>query len=142
MPPRTVYLPRLLGLFMVIVSAACLIRSDLTVATTFAVIRSAPLILLFAMLTLAAGLAILLYLGPRPVSASPRPVGAGPWLVVTIIGWGLTIKGIALLLVPQRDWIAVLEAIQYRTIFVVIILIPLCLGLYLSWAGFRSTDPT
>ena len=62
--------------------------------------------------------------------------GALP-VIVTLIGWLALIKGLLLLFLSPE---AVLGGLQYEQLFYMYAAIALILGVYLTYAGFRSTS--
>jgi len=78
-------------------------------------------------LTFAAGLAIVL---GHNVWGDPAAA------VVSLFGWMMTIKGVALLLVPAAGWTALLGAMHYPAHSGVYTIIPAMAGAYLTYAGF------
>jgi len=90
-------------------------------------VRSAGAIVVFGMLTFASGLAIVL--GHNDWSNNPAQV-------VSLLGWLMTIKGAALLLIPATGWKAFLSAVHYPSHPVLDTIIPGLVGAYLIYAGF------
>ena len=78
MRPLTLFLARLLGLFFIIVSLAMLVRKDVMLASITALVHDRPLLLVFGMVILAAGLAMVLAHNVWSGGALP--------IVVTLIG--------------------------------------------------------
>ena len=56
--------------------------------------------------------------------------------VVSLLGWMMTIKGAALLLVPAAGWTALLGAMHYPSHSGVYTIIPGLAGAYLTYSGF------
>src|SRR6516165_3884745 len=56
--------------------------------------------------------------------------------VVSLLGWMMTIKGAALLLVPAAGWTALLGAMHCPSHSGVYTIIPALAGAYLTYAGF------
>ncbi len=103
-------------------------QASVEVLTAFA--HNPPLLWLFGMLFLIAGLGIVL--GHNVWSGGALPV------IVTIIGWGTLIRGLLLLfLSPEAIW-ALFRTIRYEQLFYVYVVISLVLGAYLTYGGFRA----
>jgi hypothetical protein len=129
----TVYLARLIGLFTVLLVAALLIRGSAVVEAAMA---DGPLMLTYAMISLALGLAMIF--GHNVWSGGALPV------VVTLVGWLILAKGLLLLFLTPEPLTRLFERMQYQYgEHVYLYLAPaLVIGLYLTWAGFtRPTSP-
>src|SRR6516164_7197336 len=97
MSPRTRFLSKLIGLYLILISVAMAIHKQATVDTMNALVRNAPELLVTGMIAVAAGLAIVL--GHNVWSGGARPV------IVTLTGWLVLIKGVLLLfLSPQGTY--------------------------------------
>jgi hypothetical protein len=128
--PRTVYLSRLFGLFLLVLVAAEITQRATLAATAVELASSPGLLLLTGMLTLVAGLAIVL--------------GHNVWrggamaVVVTIFGWLLLLKGVALVVIPPGAWGGIVEASGFARLYAWYGVLPLAAGVYLTFAGFRA----
>lgn len=127
MSQLTVFLARLLGLFTVLIIAAMLLRGSVMVDAALA---NQPVMLTYGMISLALGLAMVL--GHNIWSGGALPV------VVTLVGWLILAKGLALLLVPPEAMTRFYSHMQYRENFNFYLLPSLVIGLYLTWAGFTE----
>ena len=130
MSPLTIFLGKLLGLYCIIVALALMARKQNTIAAINALIRNPPLLLLTEVLGLAAGLALVL--GHNVWSGGALPV------VITLLGWLMTIRGAVLLALPQDAVMKLFEALRYEKLFHVYMTGTLVLGLFLSFAAFRA----
>jgi len=131
MSPRTTFLSRLLGLYCVLVALAMLVRGRATVDTVTALLHNQPLLLILGVLTLFAGLAIVLC--HNVWSGGPLPV------IVTLIGSITLIKGLLFLfLSPDAQVNLFLGGLRYGQLYYLYVAITLALGIYLTYAGFRS----
>lgn len=92
-------------------------------------IHDRPLLLVLGMITLVAGLALVL--AHNIWSGGALPV------VVTLIGWITLIRGIVLLLVPPEALAMFVQKIDIERNFYVPAVITLVLGFYLTYKGFR-----
>jgi hypothetical protein len=127
MPTLTTYLARLIGLSTVLLVAALLIRGN---ALIMATVSDVPVMLVYALFSLVAGLAMIL--GHNVWSGGTLPV------IVTSVGWLIFAKGLVLLLVTPESLIPFLERMQqHYPLYVVPALI---IGLYLTYAGFAAPN--
>ena len=98
----TIYLARLIGLSAVVLAAALLVRGN---ALIMATVADGPVMVVYAVFSLAAGLAIIL--GHNVWSGGTLPV------IVTLVGWLIFAKGLVLLLVTTETLALLLERMQY-----------------------------
>ena len=101
MSTLTIYLARLIGLSAVLLVAALLIRGNSLIMATVA---DGPVVLVYAIVSLAAGLAIIL--GHNVWSGGTLPV------IVTLVGWLIFAKGLVLLLVTPETLTPLLERMR------------------------------
>jgi len=123
----TVFLARFIGLFTVLLVAGLLVRGS---ATVEAAVTDAPVMLVYALISLAAGLAVIL--GHNVWSGGALPV------VVTVVGWLMLAKGLVLLLVTPETMKQLLGGMHYGEHYYLYLLPALAIGLYLSFAGFTA----
>lgn len=126
----TVFLARLIGLFAVLVVVAFLVRGSAMIQTAVA---SGPAMLVFAMISLAIGLAMIL--GHNVWSGGALPV------VVTLVGWLVLAKGLLLLLLTPEALSRVFERMHYGEHSYLYFAPALVIGVYLTWAGFTVSPP-
>ena len=126
----TVFLARFIGLFTVVLVVALLVRGSATVA---AAVADAPVMLVYAIISLAAGVAMIL--GHNVWSGGALPV------VVTLVGWLILAKGLMLLLVTPDALQQIFDHMQYGEHYYLYLAPSLVLGLYLTWAGFTAPSP-
>jgi hypothetical protein len=131
MSSRTIFLSRLLGLFMLAVSLALFLRRREVLEIMTAMMGNAPLLLVVSLAALAAGLAMVL-------SHNIWSGGALP-IVVTLLGWIILLRGLVLLLLPHEMIVRLFEMVNFPDFFTVYAAIPLMLGLYLTFAGFTAS---
>lgn len=129
MTPRTRYLSRLLGILLLILVAAAWTQPDLMAVIAPAMLDQPGVLFVSGMLTLVAGLAIILGHNAWRTAADA---------MISFLGWAMTLKGAALLLVPPSGWVALLGAMHYPSHSVVYTIVPAAAGLYLTYAGFFS----
>jgi hypothetical protein len=95
-----------------------------------AAVAEDPVMLIYAIQSLAIGLAIIL--GHNVWSGGALPA------VVTLVGWLICAKGLLLLFVPHEFLLGLLERLQYGEHYTLSILPSLMIGLYLTYAGFTA----
>ncbi|HYM69020.1 MAG TPA: hypothetical protein VEZ44_05440 [bacterium] len=132
MSPRTVFLSRLIGLYCVLVVLPMATHRQATVETVTALVHTPPLLLIAGWLALIAGLAMVL--GHNVWSGGALPV------VVTLVGWVTLIRGLLVLFLPPAAEVGVFAGLHYEQLFYVYLTVPLLLGVYLTYSGFRSTS--
>lgn len=131
MPRLTVFLARLIGLFTVLVVAALLVRGT---AMVEAAVASAPIMLTYAIISLAIGLAMIL--GHNVWSGGAMPV------VVTLVGWLICAKGLLLLFLTPEALTHLYARMHYSDYNYLYLFPSLAIGLYLVWAGFKAQTQT
>ena len=126
----TVFLGRLLGLYLIAIAVAMLASRRRALATLDEMARSGPWMLFSGMVATAAGLAIVL--------------GHNVWtdgalaVVVTLFGWAALLKGVSLLLVPPEQMAAAYKGLGFERFFYVWIGAVLVLGLLIPLDAFAS----
>ena len=128
MPRLTVFLARFIGLFTVLLMAAFLLRGS---AVVEAAIADRPLMLTYGIISLAAGLAMIL--GHNIWSGGLLPV------VVTLVGWLILAKGLLLLFLTPEAVTRLFKGMQYSEHMYFYLAPSLMIGLYLTWAGFAAS---
>jgi len=128
MKPLSVYLGRLLGLFTLITSFWLLTERQNTLSTIPALLGDRPAMVIFAIIALASGLAIVL--AHNIWSGGVLPI------LVTLIGWVMLIRGVLFLFLPPEATLRILAAMQFERFFYIYLAIPFVLGLSLSYLAF------
>ena len=123
----TVFLASTIGLFMVVLVAALLVRGSAIIEASVA---DGPIMLIYAIVSLAMGIAMVL--GHNVWSGGALPV------VVTLVGWLILAKGVLLLLLPPDAVLLTLDQMRYAEHSNLYLAPALALGLYLTWAGFTA----
>ncbi|MGO9418418.1 hypothetical protein [Roseiarcus sp.] len=126
----TIYLGRLLGLYLVAISGGMLANRRRTLATLDEMAQSGPWMLFSGMVATAAGLAVVL--GHQVWSGGALPV------VVTLVGWAALLKGVTLLLVPAASIAAAYKAIGFERFFPVWMVAVLAAGLWVTTVAFLA----
>ena len=123
----TVFLARLLGLFTVLVVLTLLFRGSAMVEMA---IPNQPIMLTYAIISLAIGLAMVL--GHNVWSNGLLPA------VVTLVGWLILAKGLLLLFLTPEILMRFFE--HYAEHIYLYVGPSLVIGLYLIWAGFSAQE--
>jgi hypothetical protein len=131
MSPRTPFLSRLIGLYAILVALSMFSRGQATVETVAALLQNPSMVFVLGVVMLAAGLAMVL--------AHNIWSGGALVVVVTLVGWMTLIKSLVFLfLPPEKEARLFLERLHYQQLFYFYWALPLVLGLYLTYGGFRS----
>ena len=130
LPARTVFLARLIGLFLSVLSVSMLLNKALMLAAITATVNDPQLMLFYGVITLAPGLAIVI--GHN--TWSQGPVASA----VTAVGWLVLIKSAVFLLMSQATIMGLFEVIRFADFYFGYVAAIMAVGLYMTWAGFRS----
>ncbi len=126
----TVFLARFIGLFTVVLVVALLVRGS---ATVEAAVADGPVMLVYAIISLATGVAMIL--GHNVWSGGALPV------VVTLVGWLILAKSLMLLFATPDALQQVFDHMQYGQHYYLYLAPSLVIGLYLTWASFTAPSP-
>lgn len=130
MNSSTKYLARLIGIFIIAVEATMLAsRNDIIEA----MVGDHSTIVVMAMISLAAGIAMVL--AHNIWSGGALPV------VVTLVGWLMLGKGVLLLLLAPADLDRLFEQMHYGEHIYLYLAPSFLFGVYLTWAGFAAPSP-
>src|SRR5580704_3128748 len=129
MSPRTPFLSRLIGLYAILVALSMFSRGQATVETVAALLQNPSMVFVLGVVMLAAGLAMVL--------AHNIWSGGALVVVVTLVGWMTLIKSLVFLFLPEMEARLFLERLHYQQLFYFYWALPLVLGLYLTYGGFR-----
>ena len=131
MSPRTLFLSKLIGLYCILIGLSMMTRGQATVETVTALLQNPVMTLILGVITLAAGLAMVL--------AHNIWSGGALAVVVTLLGWMALIKSLFFLFLPhEMEAGFFIEQLHYRQLFYLYSAISLVLGVYLTYGGFRS----
>ena len=122
----TVFLARLIGLSTILIVIAFLVRGSAIIDATIA---DAPVMLAYAIISLAAGVAMIL--GHNVWSGRALPV------VVTLVGWIIFAKLAALFLTTEA-LSHFYQQMQYGEHYYLFLTPAFVIGAYLTWAGFSA----
>ncbi len=130
MSQATIYLAKLFGLFLLILALAMLMQRQNTIDIWVALVHNLPLIYVVSLVTIAAGLAVVLAHNVWRGGALP--------VVVTLLGWVTLLKGVSALVLPADLAMRAFAGLHYDRYFYVYACIWLVLGAYLTVGGFRA----
>jgi putative exporter of polyketide antibiotics len=131
MSPRTLFLSRLIGLYCILIGLSMMTHSQATVETVTALLQNPSMTLILGVITLAAGLAMVL--------AHNIWSGGTLVVVVTLVGWMALVKSLFFLfLPPEMETRLFLQQLHYQQFFYLYSAISLVLGVYLTYEGFKS----
>ena len=129
---RTMFLARLIGLYCLLAALIMVVHREGMIAAVEALVLDAPLLLILGVITVAAGLALVL--AHNIWSGGALPV------VVTLIGWLTLLKGLFLwLLSPAAAAQFYLQQLHYPQLYYLYAAATLLIGAYLTVAGFRAS---
>jgi hypothetical protein len=132
MSSRTVFLAKLIGLYALVFGISMLANRQGTLTAVSSLLRDPGLVLVSGVFALGVGLAMVL--------AHNAWSGGALTIVVTLIGWLSTFKGLVLLFLSSADALAgYVQAIQYERLYYLYAAVTLILGAYLTYAGFAAS---
>jgi len=131
MSPRTLFLSKLIGLYCILAALSMMTRRQATLETVTTILQNPSMMLILGVITLAAGLAVVL--------AHNIWSGGALAVVVTLVGWITLLKGLLFLfLPPEKEAGLFLVQLHYQQFFYLYGAISLALGVYLTYSGFKS----
>jgi hypothetical protein len=130
MQQRTVYLGRLIGLFLFITALSMFLDRDSIIEMATALVDDRALLLIAGLIALGIGLALV-------IGHNVWTQGLFP-LLITLFGWSQLLRGLVLLFLPAEAQIAFFQFMRLEDFFYVYAGIPLLLGAYLTYAGFTA----
>ena len=130
---KTRFLARLIGLYCVLVALLMATQRDAWVAAVDALTHDAPLLLLLGVITVAAGLALVL--------THNIWSGGALTVLVTVIGWLTLAKGLMFWLPPGAVAGLYIDWLHYPQLYYVYCAFALALGAWLAVGGFRTPPP-
>ncbi|HUK57634.1 MAG TPA: hypothetical protein VLV50_00280 [Stellaceae bacterium] len=130
MSERTIFLSRLIGLYALIVSISMLFHRAAIIETASELAKAPPLLFIGGLFALLAGIAMVLL--HNSWSGGLLPV------VVTLVGWGVLIRGIVMVFISPEGASTVFEALHFGSLYYLYAAIPFVLGVYLTFAGFTA----
>lgn len=130
MSARTAFLGRLIGFYCILVGLAFAARKEAALGAVTALIHDPAILLVLGVVTLAAGLAMVL--AHNVWSGGAMPV------VVTLIGWISLAKGLFFVILSPDAMVSLLDALKYAQLFYLYVAVNILIGLYLVVASVRS----
>jgi hypothetical protein len=131
MSPHTIFLGKLIGLYCIIAALCGITHKAVVVQMVATIFHDPGLIFALGVIVSLAGLAMIL--------AHNIWSGGALAVVVTLIGWATLIKGLLFLfLSPGAEEQLLFVALQYNRLFYLYMAISLVIGIYLTYAGFKS----
>lgn len=124
----TIFLARLIGLSAILIVLGFLMRGPAAINAT---ISDGPVMLAYAIITLALGLAMVL--GHNVWSGGVLPI------VVSIVGWLILAKGLLLLVITPESIPHLLDQMHYSANYYFYFVPAFVIGVYLTWAGFSAS---
>ncbi len=133
MSRRTLFLSRLIGLYCILFALSMITRKQATVVAVTALLQNPSMILVLGVMTLAAGLAMIL--------AHNIWSGGALVVIVSLIGWLTVIKSLLFLFLPPAVEAGLfLGQLHYQELFYLYAGFSLVLGIYLTYGGFSSAQ--
>jgi hypothetical protein len=133
MTSRTTYLARLIGLYLILIALALMIRGRATVETVTAMLHDPSMMMLLGVIALIAGLAMIL--AHNVWSGGALPVA------VTVVGWLSAIKGLMFLLLPAgKEAGLFLDVLRFQQLFYVFMGVDLLIGIWFTYRGFAAKE--
>jgi hypothetical protein len=130
MAPRTIFLARLIGLFVTVLALAMIANRPATTAAFIRLTEDPSALWLSGMVGVAAGLAVVL--------GHNRWSGGALAVVVTMVGWTTLIKSVVVLLLPAGSLGGLPELLRSPAFYYADAAFLLALGLYLTIGGFKA----
>ena len=128
---RTVFLSRLIGLYCIVAALAMFLRGQAIVDVVTSLMRDAPLLFFVGVVTLCAGLAMVL--------AHNVWSGGAVAVTITVVSWLTLIKGVLFLTLTQEAETAFfMQRLHYQEFFHLYAAISLAFGVYLTYCGFSG----
>jgi hypothetical protein len=135
MAQRTMYLSRLIGLYFILAIPAMMIHRREMVEAVAGFFHDPPLLLITGVITLLAGLAMVL--GHNIWSGGAQVV------VVTLVGWMSLIKALLFLFLPaQVEGDYIVGLFSHPRLFYLCMAPSLAIGIYLTCSGFKPKSRT
>ena len=133
MSPRTRFLSRLIGLYCILIALSMMTRRQAIVEAVTVLLQNPSMTLILGVITLAAGLAMVL--------AHNIWSGGALVVVVTLVGWITLIKSLFFLFLPPEIEAGLfLGQLHYQELFYLYTGVSLVLGIYLTYGGFKRTS--
>jgi hypothetical protein len=129
---RAIFLSRLLGLYYTFTALSMILHKQTFVETVTGLLHNAPVMFLVSIITLLAGLAMVLVHNILS--------GGAVSVIVTLIGWITLIKGFLFVFLSQETQAKLfLTNLHYAQLFYVYTAISFVLGMFLTHGGFTTS---
>lgn len=130
MSVTTIFLGKILGLYLVAISAAMLAGKRRTLGTLDEMAHNGPWMLFSGMVATATGLAIVL--------AHNEWTGGALVVAVTLVGWVALLKGLSLLFVPPAIMAKAYKSMGLERYFHLWMGVVLVVGLWITFSAFAA----
>ncbi len=131
MSERTVFLAKFIGIYCILVAIPMAVNKQATLQMVSALVNDAPVLYLFGLTLVGAGLAVIL--NHNVWSGGPLPI------VVTLVGWLALLKGLLFLFEPPPAAAGVaIWGTAYQQYYYLDVALAFILGAYLAYGGFKS----
>lgn len=131
MSPRTTFLAKVLGLFLLCMAAPMALSKTSMLTAITATVHDPGLLLAYSIISLAAGLAMVV--GHNVWSGGPAAT------IVTLVGWAALIKGLLLLFLPSDMFVTFYARVDFPDLFYGYAAVFAVIGFYLVYSGFMGT---
>jgi hypothetical protein len=128
MRPTTLFLAKLMGLIAVLTAGWMMLDREEALDRIHDIVQDRDLSLTWGVFTLTAGLAVVI--GHNVWRGGLLPI------VVTLVGWLILLKGVAMMVMPSSSWTEALARLHFDADYYAWLAVPLAIGAYLTLAGF------
>jgi uncharacterized membrane protein len=134
MSPRTMFLAKVIGLFLLCMAASLVLNKASMLAALAATVREPEILLAYSIVFLLVGLAMVI----------GHSVWSGPTtaIIVTLLGWAILMKSLLLLFVPSGVMVSLYGLVRFADFSSVYAAVIAVIGLYLAYRGFRAPRTT
>ena len=133
MTGRTIFLSKLIGIYCILLALPMAMHKQATLLMVTALVNDASAMYLFGLITVAAGLAIILNHNRWSGGALP--------IVVTLVGWLTLLKGMLSLILPPPEAAGIgIWGSAYHQYYYLDVALAFILGVFLTYGGFRSNS--
>lgn len=125
----SLFLAKLMGIYMLIIAGFWLVWKDRMDKSIREIISSRGLIIFSGLITMIAGLAIVI----------GHPIWAYSWVVlITLLGYMMIFQGIARLIVPERVQDRVTTLLNSSNGYLIVTAVLIVFGIFLTYHGFMG----
>ncbi|MBV8530061.1 MAG: hypothetical protein JO104_01990 [Candidatus Eremiobacteraeota bacterium] len=130
MSSRSVFLGKLIGFYAIFIALSMFARKQVMVAAVTALFHDPSFLIIYGVIALGVGLAIVL--GHNVWSGGVLPI------TVTIVGWLSTIKGLVLLFASPDALGTYVQTIRYEQLYYLYAAFTLAIGALLTYSAFTA----